>query len=262
MKKLILLLIIILLSTQVLADLENYPDFFSKDKTIQSVKGAKQSSKHIQASLNIFYSLPEEIRTSNYENRLDLKGEVKDFETNFILIGGPCQNSITKHFFPGEDCFLGLNNGQTLIKLKENNKQKILLIVSGSDDSLLKTTESIRNNPDFFKGIKENEIMIESNGNMKKVKMTEETSKDSVKQIKKLDCKGCAVDGNCIEKLSLTSINGKPHFCSEELNLIPQKELEEECQNNYECIQNRCKKNKCKEQSIFTKFTNWIKSLI
>jgi len=49
MKKLILLLIIILLSTQVLADLENYPDFFSKDKTIQSVKGAKQSSKHIQA---------------------------------------------------------------------------------------------------------------------------------------------------------------------------------------------------------------------
>ena len=50
-------------------------------------------------------------------------------------------------------------------------------------------------------------------------------------------------------------------YCSKDLNLEFQKDLNEECSNNYECLTNNCEENICKEKTIVKVIVNWFKVL-
>lgn len=269
LKKVIYFIVLVILSIQVLADLSDYPNIFDQNRTVQSVKGHSQSSKHVQASMNIFYTLPGDL---NYANRLDNNNEVKDLSTDFILIGGPCQNEITKHFFPDEDCSMGVKEDEVVVRLKENGDQKILLIASPSDDSLVEVTKLIRENPRLFKNKKGDQFILRpkkeeskdavDNSETNKVKETTEAEfNGKAKQVQKGICDGCETEYGCINLHDSTSVNGKPYYCSDDKQLIEQKALGSSCEFNFECVNNVCNNNVCSKTSWYSRLWSWVRNL-
>ena len=72
---------------------------------------------------------------------------------------------------------------------------------------------------------------------------------------------GCQLDNKCVEEGSAYKVDDTPSYCLEGWH--NQKEKDESCENNYECLSNKCKKDKCYESKItFTRIVIFIFILI
>jgi len=67
---------------------------------------------------------------------------------------------------------------------------------------------------------------------------------------------GCEFEGKCLEYGTIEEIDEVLSYCSEN-KWNPQREQEEECANDYECLNNKCKDNKCYKASF-----KWLYSVL
>jgi hypothetical protein len=68
---------------------------------------------------------------------------------------------------------------------------------------------------------------------------------------------GCNFNKTCIT----IGTWGEDYFCSEDNVMKPLKSRKEPCYNDYECLSEKCVKNKCKAQNIFKKISSWVMGL-
>lgn len=143
---------LVLVSGFVLAySLDDYPKLLKKDGKVnlQIVMGKNAPGIHPLVATDIILGLKAEGFGPGINNRIDY--EVKDFSTDFILVGGPCENTVTKKFFD-EDCKMGLSPGQYLIKYKEESGHSIILVFGYGEDEIRKAGDLMRNQPYQLKG--------------------------------------------------------------------------------------------------------------
>ncbi len=269
MKKLTYLILFILLSSTVIAaDLSDFPRLFTEHKPVQSVKGYTQSVRHVQTSMNILSILPRNIETINRidRDRIDLGPDSINLEGDFILIGGPCQNQITKHFYPNADCLFGITDEDTIIKFEQRGQQRILVIASGSDEDLFKVSELIKSNPKILEDVNKSEVILDRK-QIKEEREPEEENKipdeieDEVVTKKSGKCSACESEYGCLDFHEVTSINGKPFYCADNAKLAQQRDVGEACKLNHECIFNNCDNEVCGKASCWRRFVLWVKSI-
>lgn len=220
------------------ADLSDYPDFFYRNGTfdLAIVTNKKQSSDHTVASVNMIFSLPN---SKGLDNLFD--NQIKEINRDMILVGNPCQNTITKQLF-GDDCTLGLKKGEGLIQYMNKDGNDIVLIAAIDDEDLITVSEQVRNNPEILKGEK---VIIK---------------RDIIEEIEEYVKGICEIDGITLEEGEVGSLNGKPVYCSSE-GLKEQKNNGEECSINSECFTGKCIEGKCGEEGFWVRIWNWIKGL-
>jgi len=68
---------------------------------------------------------------------------------------------------------------------------------------------------------------------------------------------GCNFNGECISIGTKT----EDQFCDTDDAIKPLRPKKEYCDNDYECLSNKCKKNKCKGIFFIKKITKWFKGL-
>ncbi len=74
----------------------------------------------------------------------------------------------------------------------------------------------------------------------------------------KISCNGCLYQNECLPYG--TRMEGK--YCSIIKQFLPQKELNRQCENDYECKSNECSNNKCiSTYGLLEKIWNWISNL-
>jgi hypothetical protein len=73
---------------------------------------------------------------------------------------------------------------------------------------------------------------------------------------------GC-VDGTCEGARQCSSLGFRENskFCSSANYFMPQKDKDEFCENNFECLSNSCLDSKCVEVGLWTKILNWFRNL-
>jgi hypothetical protein len=78
-----------------------------------------------------------------------------------------------------------------------------------------------------------------------------------------VSCQGCVFDSTCLAYGHRIKINGTPSYCEAlGASFMPQKEKEEECQNDYECLTNDCKDGKCvSTYTLLQAIFDFIKSI-
>ncbi len=273
----VLLIALLILSSTLVsaAQISDYPKFFDKGNNtkITIVKGSGQSALHSIAALDVLATLPREFY-ANIHNKLDADSDI-DMKSDFILIGGPCQNRITKQFVDNpDDCSLGLKEGETLFKLIDGS-QTILIIVTGKDSDYRKIGSILRDRG-TVKSLKGNEIKLggktleindkpaEKKAEPKPVEKKEEEKPaftDRADQVEKGVCDGCVTENGCLLVGDLTSINGKPHFCNDKKEFQMQNDLGGSCSNNLECVTGFCQSSKCAEKTWWFSFWVWLKNL-
>ena len=68
---------------------------------------------------------------------------------------------------------------------------------------------------------------------------------------------GCNFNGTCM----LIGTRIETHFCHTDNTMQQLREKKEYCDNNYECLDNQCIENICKEDGFFKGMINWFKGL-
>jgi hypothetical protein len=78
----------------------------------------------------------------------------------------------------------------------------------------------------------------------------------------KICTNGCNYEDNCIVFGHRVVKDDVPSYCSIKRDIVEQKELDEKCQNNYECKSNECSNGKCiSTYGLLEKIWNWLKNL-
>jgi hypothetical protein len=72
---------------------------------------------------------------------------------------------------------------------------------------------------------------------------------------------GCELNGKCLEYSTTKEIDSIQSYCSNNI-WNPQKQKDETCHNDYECLSGKCKKNKCYEKSSKGLFTTIVIILV
>lgn len=254
------------------ANLSDYPKFFDKGNNTQItiVKGSGQSVFHSIAALEVLATLPREFY-ENINNKLDSDTDI-NMRSDFILIGGPCQNRITKQFVDNpDDCSLGLKEEEILFKLVENG-QTVMIIVSAKDSDYRKVGSILRDRG-TVKSFQGNKIKVggktleigttleKNTVEVKEEKKEEAEFTDRADQVEKGICGGCVTENGCLSVGDLTSINGKPNFCNENKEFQMQQDLGGSCTKNIECVTGFCKSSKCAEKTWWYRFWIWLTNL-
>ena len=68
---------------------------------------------------------------------------------------------------------------------------------------------------------------------------------------------GCTLNEECIP---IGTREGNK-FCERDNTIKDQKAEKEFCTNDYECLNNRCKREKCRDPSFITRIAGWFKNL-
>ncbi len=70
---------------------------------------------------------------------------------------------------------------------------------------------------------------------------------------------GCVINDNCVP-YGIRSSEGE--YCDITKQFLPQKELDEPCDNSYECKSNECSNGKCiSTYSLLEKIMSWLKNI-
>lgn len=85
-----------------------------------------------------------------------------------------------------------------------------------------------------------------------------------------VSCDGCLKENICYPVSTRALIDEKPSYCDITKKFAEQKELGEQCQNNYECKSSRCSDGECisikkeleETQSSLEKILNWLNTLL
>jgi hypothetical protein len=83
------------------------------------------------------------------------------------------------------------------------------------------------------------------------------------------DCNGCLSDTTCLPYGIRIVKSEKPMFCDIDMRLKQQKDNDDQCQNNYECLSNYCSNGKCidlegelrKTKNLLEKILDWLDKL-
>ncbi len=114
-------------------DLSSYPALFLKDSTFNGylVVGENAKASDVLAAADIVIGLAN--AGYNFPSSVTkLTNEITKLkDSNLILVGGPCVNSLTANFMNSfGECTEGFNPGRAKILLYENG-EKIALVVAG-----------------------------------------------------------------------------------------------------------------------------------
>ena len=276
-KKILLISLILLISSlSVLAvNLSDYPKFLDKGKNtkITIVKGSGQSSIHAIAALDVLSTLPREWYKTNIFSKLDSDGDI-DPNSDFILIGGPCNNKITKRFVENpDDCAQGATPGNSIIKVV-GDKQIVVMLFAATDadyrtlgktlatqkfpkaDKVIVAGDSIKEAPKEEPKKEPVKVVVAPPKEEPKKEFT-----DRAAEVAKGVCDGCVTENGCLSLGDLTSISGKSHYCSENKELKMQQDINGSCTQNIECVTSYCNSGTCQEKSWLHKFWIWLKNL-
>lgn len=245
-----ILLILLLLTPIALADLSDYPAPFVVDhntKGLATVMGANYVGKHSVVATEIVYALRP--INGNYITRLDT--EMLDTYQNYdlFLIGNPCQNIIVSKVLNTNDCEMGLKPGEAIIKLVDNGAHKAI-IVAGYDFESLRGAGLVLANHNKYNFLG-NEYRLESEN-------TETPSETPASEPTKFTgkCDGCAVAQSCLkkgEKVFGTYCDGSQMQEFKANGLA--------CKENYECLSELCKEDKCGSKSLWQTIVEWLKKI-
>ncbi len=115
-------------------NLEQYPNIFAySNKPTYIVMGKDAPTYHSMVQTSVALSLPQtgQDYTNTFDNELPTTEGV-----NLILIGGPCDNSITAEFVESESCGLGTEPGEAKIQLLETGERTVMLIVGYGENEM------------------------------------------------------------------------------------------------------------------------------
>lgn len=266
MKKLLILALFLSSLSLVTATLENYPEPYVKDHytdDLYAVLGRAHATTHSIASTNVILGVAPV--NGNFNTRFE--DEITSLNHNFIVIGNPCENTLTKRLLNTNNCDLGLTIGEGAIKHVTNNGYNSIIIIGTNKDSLIRTSLVLKNygnydlDGDTFivnadGDIREGELNLVAQNNTVSQPPTNVVQNTSQKQSSQA-CNGCLVDKTCVE-------NGKVilnKYCDGK-NLIEQKKDKEYCIRNIECLTGSCIEGKCSKIGSLNNIISWLKGLL
>ena len=256
MKIEVYLLVFILLSITANASLEDYPEPFVKDhyaNNLAIVVSEEEVTLYSIVSADIASGLAPV--TGNTKTLLDKELLTNYRDYDLILIGDPCENKLTSKFISVEYC--DHNPGEARIKIMDNGINEAIIVMGYNFDAMRNAGLVLRNYNDY--ALTGDEMTItEKDGQIIISNAVSKTTQPAIKPIIKptTGCEGCIVDKTCLQDTERLF----NEYCKDS-SLMQQKESNENCNNNYECLTNICKDNKCSKPTILEMIINWFKSL-
>lgn len=114
-------------------DLSNYPDIFVKEGIFYGyfVVGEEAPASDNLAKMDIAKGIQNLGYNIDEVDLTILDSEVEDIKAhNLIVIGNPCENTVSAELLGTTDCTFGLQENQALIKLLKNG-ENVALVVFG-----------------------------------------------------------------------------------------------------------------------------------
>ncbi|MBW2976280.1 hypothetical protein KY347_02430 [Candidatus Woesearchaeota archaeon] len=138
-------------SNLVKKDLSDFPEMFIKKGSLNSliVVGDEAPSSDViaQTNLALFFGKYLEKPVSGYTK---LASEVATLDQNLILIGSACHNQLSSKIMgEPEPCDKGLEEGEAVIRLFEDNANVYGVIMSGSDKGIQEAVNVLTNYEDY-----------------------------------------------------------------------------------------------------------------
>lgn len=254
--KTVLFVIIFLVSLSLVnASLEDYPEPFVKGHyadNLALVVSEEEVTLYSIVSADIASGLAPV--TGNTKTLLDKELLTNYRDYDLILIGDPCENKLTSKFISVEYC--DHNPGEARIKIVNNGVNEAIIVMGYNFDAIRNAGLVLRNYNNY--ALTGDEMTVkEIDGEIVISNAVSKTTQPTIKPVtKSTGCEGCLVDKTCLQ-------DGERLFneyCKES-SLMQQKESDENCNNNYECLTNICKDNKCSKPTILEMIINWLKSL-
>ncbi len=260
-------------------DLSNYPHPFIKNNKANfiTIIGAKASSQNVIAAMELINSLIGEEITKIEPAYLD--NEIIDvFAQNTIIVGGPCRNKAAAEVMGlsygscGSTSTIPKNKG--IIRLIEHGNGNVALLIAGYDDYETRMAASvIANYKDYSLSGKEMEIgeddLLYDIPKPKLDEDDEEIDNETDDEVE-IECEGCISQGKCF-LVGASGLRDNQSVYCDGSDWTPKKELNEDCEFDYECKINSCKEGVCKEikskplivedKSIFQRIWKWIKGI-
>ena len=256
MKIEVYLLVFILLSITANASLEDYPEPFVKDhyaNNLAIVVSEEEVTLYSIVSADIASGLAPV--TGNTKTLLDKELLTNYRDYDLILIGDPCENKLTSKFISVEYC--DHNPGEARIKIMDNGINEAIIVMGYNFDAMRNAGLVLRNYNDY--ALTGDEMTItEKDGQIIISNAVSKTTQPTIKSVIKptTGCEGCLVDKTCLQDTERLF----NEYCKDS-SLTQQKESNENCNNDYECLTNICKDNKCSKPTILEMIINWFKSL-
>lgn len=242
-RTLFVLVFLFSLSVASAVDLSDYPMF---SEPIQVVVGSDVPGLHSVTATDIMFTL------TGYDKKainMRLANEVSDFSTDFVLIGGPCVNAVTKHFYPDAGCTL---EGSGVYYLP-NGEQNVVTVVASNDDTLRELGLAVRHSSHELSG----EKYTLPGAVVEEVAPVEDPA--VVVAPATPTCTGCLVGSECLTNGQVTSVQGVGHYCFG-TELVAQLSSGE-CSVDAACLSGTCDDGWCRPlASEALGFFGWIKA--
>ena len=266
MKKLLILFILLVSLSIVNATMEDYPEPYVKDHytdDLYAVLGRAHATTHSIASTNVILGVGPV--NGNFNTRFE--DEITSLNHNFIAIGNPCENTLTKRLLNTANCDLGLTIGEGAIKHVTNNGYNSIIVIGTDRESLIRASLVLKNYGNY--DLDGDTFIVSASGAIRKGELNLVSTQNTVinqpaptvvqntpqKQVTQ-GCNGCLVDKTCVEEGKI--ILNK--YC-EGKNLIEQKKDNENCVRNIECLSGTCTDGKCGKIGFIDSIISWFKGL-
>lgn len=130
------ILLIVLVSSVIAADLSNFPAMFIEINTanVLVVVGKAAKAEDVLGAIGIVTMLQTEVGVSGRLDIAKLDSEVDDLEAqNTLIIGGPCANSVAAELmgYP-KNCLKGFELGKGFIRIYEHDNGNIAILAAGT----------------------------------------------------------------------------------------------------------------------------------
>ncbi|MEW6062776.1 MAG: hypothetical protein AB1571_00180 [Nanoarchaeota archaeon] len=138
-----ILIFIILFSAISYASLSNYPEPFVKDNLLNNiimVIGSRNVQTNTLVATDIALGLP----TNKGTSKTLFDTEIKAINGNLIVIGTPCNNKITAELLETNDCHSGLNKGEAMLELIQQDNNAILIVTAYGNEELRNLGKIVR----------------------------------------------------------------------------------------------------------------------
>jgi len=181
-----------------------------------------------------------------------LASDITDLKQNLILIGSPCANDIIADVLDVDEanCHKFIEDGTAIIKVIDEGSYVHLLVSGNSDDGTKEAVEVLKNHKkhdlkgnEFILGVEESEIIKKEEG---KVVVVEEEAEEEILEVDPLEELKKKIEENKAKEEVVEEPEPIQEEIKEEIIIEeePKPVIVEE-----------------KQESFFTRFINWFKSL-
>lgn len=254
-------------------DFSNYPHMLIRDGKILAtfVVGADAPASDTLAAVDV--STGVQLVAKDVQEDvipvIKLDTEISNpLNRNIVSIGNPCNNKVSDILLGTPyTCLKGFTDGEGIIRLHNFNNYVQILIAGYSDQDTRKAAKVLANWREYDLSGKELRVTgdyaspLINQEPLAIVVEPEEVPQPAVsaagggsgKIIRPMPdmpvniiqpCDGCLLDSVCMPFGTRIS-RDVPLFCDINKEFLPQKELNEDCQNNYECLTNQCSNRRC-----------------